>query len=300
MVEGSPVMTGGQVDEAADELYGLTPSEFTAARDARAKAAKQAGDKDAAREIKALRKPTVTAWLANQLVRHHAAEVGPLAELGAALREATAALSGPQLRDLSRQRNEVVRALVRQARGLAAEAGQAVSEEVARGLEETLNAALADPAQAELLLQGRLSAQLRHSGYGGRDGAPVGGSTPAATRASTKPRASGGKPPTAAEKRRIERRELLERDLADAWPAARAAADARSAAEQQAVRAEEESRAARRRVDGLRADLAEAEDLLSRATGASAAAAEARDAAAAEADRATRRVSKLQRDLEKG
>jgi hypothetical protein len=36
-----------EVEEAADQLYALSPREFTAARDARAKEAKEAGDKDA-------------------------------------------------------------------------------------------------------------------------------------------------------------------------------------------------------------------------------------------------------------
>ena len=128
---------------------------------------------------------------------------------GSALREATATLSGPQLRELSRQRNEVIRALVRQARRLAADAGQPVSEDVARGLEETLNAALADPAQAELLLQGRLSVQLKHSGYGPAEGpSPPGGKPPAAPAKAKK--AAGGRQPSAAEQRRAERRDQLE------------------------------------------------------------------------------------------
>jgi hypothetical protein len=288
-----------EVKDAADQLYALSPREFSAARDARAKEAKDAGDKDAAAEIKALRKPTVTAWLANQLVRQHADEVRPLLELGSALREATATLSGPQLRELSRQRNEVVRALVRQARRLAADADQPVSEDVARGLEETLNAALADPAQAELLLQGRLSAQLQHSGYGPAEGpSPTGGKPPAAPAKAKK--AAGGRQPSAAEQRRAERRDQLEQELAQAWPDARAAADARSAAEQQAKQAADEAKGLRRRVDGLRSELAAAEDELARATAVSEQATEARAAAAAEADRATKRVSTLQRELEKG
>jgi hypothetical protein len=288
-----------EVEEAADQLYALSPREFTAARDARAQEAKDAGDKQAAAEIKALRKPTVTAWLANQLVRHHADEVRPLLELGSALREATATLSGPQLRELSRQRNDVVRALVRQARRLAADAGQAVSEDVARGLEETLNAALADPGQAERLLHGRLSVPLKHSGYGPAEvSSPVAGKPPAAP-AKAKA-AAGGRQPTAAEQRRAERRDRLERELAEAWPAARAAADARSAAEQQATQAADEAKGLRRRVDALRSELAAAEEDLARATAASERATEARDAAAAEADRATKRVSTVQRELEKG
>ena len=289
-----------EVEEAADQLYALSPREFTAARDARAKEAKDAGDKEAAAEIKALRKPTVTAWLANQLVRQHADEVRPLLELGSALREATATLSGPQLRELSRQRNDVVRALVRQARRLAADAGQPVSEDVARGLEETLNAALADPGQAELLLQGRLSVQLKHSGYGPADGpSPAAGKPPAAKAKAkrsvqvvgSRPQPSSGGPSDGTGSSRSSRK------------------PGRPPAPPPTPGPQLSSRPSRRRTrprsfvvgwTDLRSELAAAEEELARATAASDQATEARDAAAAEADRATKRVSTVQRELEKG
>ena len=68
------------VDEVADELYALAPRDFVAARDARSKEAKAAGDPDAAKQIAALRKPTVVAWVANLLVRRRADDVEPLLE----------------------------------------------------------------------------------------------------------------------------------------------------------------------------------------------------------------------------
>lgn len=53
------------LDAVAVELYGLTPDEFTAARNQLAKNV----DGAAAAAIRALRKPTLAAWLANLLVR---------------------------------------------------------------------------------------------------------------------------------------------------------------------------------------------------------------------------------------
>lgn len=50
------------VDAAAVELYGLAPEQFTTARNALIKAA-------AEEAVKALRRPTLAAWPANQLVR---------------------------------------------------------------------------------------------------------------------------------------------------------------------------------------------------------------------------------------
>ncbi len=74
-------------EEIADELYGLPPEEFTAARTRYEKEAKAAGARDEAARIHSLAKPTVTAWLANQLARSHHEELEPLLELGAGLRD---------------------------------------------------------------------------------------------------------------------------------------------------------------------------------------------------------------------
>ncbi len=155
------------VDQVAAELYALTAEEFTAARNARAKEAKAAGDKQAALQIAALRKPTTVAWLANLLARQRPDEIGALLELGAALREATATLRGPALRELSGQRHRLVYALVQQAKALAGATGKRITEDVARGLEETLTVALADPEAARLLARSRLTEGLAAGGFTG-------------------------------------------------------------------------------------------------------------------------------------
>ena len=159
------------VTAAARELYGLPLGEFTAARAERAKQARSAGGRDAAAVIAKLPKPNVVAWLANQLARQHPGEIRPLLDLGESLRQATAALDAPRLGQLSRQQRQVVSALMGRARELAAEAGQAVSDGTARGLEETLHAALADEHAAQELAQGQLAAGLSRTGFPGIDAA---------------------------------------------------------------------------------------------------------------------------------
>ena len=154
------------LDAVADELYGLWPGEFTAARTEREKEARAAGDKELARQVKALGRPTTVGWLANRLVRDHGDELQPLLELGDALREATAVLQGEELRALSQQQHQLVAALVRQARRDAAGSGHRVGEDAARGLEETLRAALADADLSAQLAAGRLTGGLQHSGFG--------------------------------------------------------------------------------------------------------------------------------------
>ncbi|GLX41378.1 hypothetical protein Sros01_74510 [Streptomyces roseochromogenus] len=76
------------VESLAVELFGLRPSEFTAARDEYVAKARKAGDRELAAAIAALRKPTVAAWAAGLLARRRPEEAHSLVQLGEALRTA--------------------------------------------------------------------------------------------------------------------------------------------------------------------------------------------------------------------
>ena len=276
------------LEAVADELYGLWPGEFTAARTEREREARAAGDKELARQVKALGRPTTVAWLANRLVRDHGEELQPLLELGDALREATAVLQGEELRALSQQQHQLVAALVRQARRDAAGAGHRVGEDAARGLEETLRAALADSDLSAQLAAGRLSGGLQHSGFGATAGAGAGGAgparrvaTPAGMAGSTAGSTAGSKAAgtaagqgergtaatagasrkdAAAERARDRRekaaaRKQAERDLADARKEAAAAATAHAAAKAAVDEAAAAAAAAASRSAELRTEL---------------------------------------------
>jgi hypothetical protein len=155
------------VSAAADELYGLPLDAFTAARNDRVKHLRADGVPDAAQAVGKLGKPNAVAWLANHLIRGRRDEVAALLELGTSLRAATAALDATQLRALSKRQREDVTALVGQARELSAEAGQPASDATARGLEETLHAALADEDAGAQLVAGRMTTGLSGSGFPG-------------------------------------------------------------------------------------------------------------------------------------
>ena len=160
-------MQATNLAQVAGELYTHAPSAFTAARDERAGQVRAAGDAGLAAEIRKLRRPTVSAWLVNLLVREAPTQVGELLELGASLREAQQALAGDRLRDLSAQRGPLVTALVQEAKRLAAQAGQPVSAQAEREVQDTLEAALADPDLAEAVRSGRLTRALSYAGLGG-------------------------------------------------------------------------------------------------------------------------------------
>jgi hypothetical protein len=134
-------------DEVADELYAGDPAEFVTVRNQRAKEAKAAGEAALAERIRALRKPTLAATILNR--RAGSPELKELAQLGDELRKAHSALAGAELRKLTRRRQELVNQVLHDERSM--------SESVAREVEATLEAVVADPQVAALALAGRLS-----------------------------------------------------------------------------------------------------------------------------------------------
>ncbi len=158
------------LDAVADELYALPPDAFVPARDDRVAAAKEAGDRDLARAVARLRRPTRAAWLANLLARHRAEQLDGLVALARALARAQQELDGGTLRALSTQRHKAVAAMARDAGRLAARHGEAVSDALLRELQGILDAALADPAVAEEVRAGRLTKSVRYSGFGPPEG----------------------------------------------------------------------------------------------------------------------------------
>jgi hypothetical protein len=152
------------VEEVVDELYGLAPEEFTSTRNTRAKEAKAAGDAALAATVQALRKPTVGAWLLNQLVRRHGDEVQQLLELGARLRAAQGTVGADELRELDRQRRRLTHAVAQQARAIGLHARRTVSTQVLDEVEETLRSAMVDVAAGEALSSGLLTDTFSSTG----------------------------------------------------------------------------------------------------------------------------------------
>ena len=154
------------LDTSIDDLFGLAPEEFTAARDQLAKQLRDGGDRESASSVKALRKPTLIAWALNQLPRRERPAIEALIESGDALRSAQRkALSGVEaapFRAAMEQRRQLVRQLTRRAMQILREAGrgsQSAEEEIAR----SLDAVSTDSDAADALLQGRLEKPISGS-----------------------------------------------------------------------------------------------------------------------------------------
>lgn len=150
----------------AEELYGVPPAEFTDARNDYAKELKASGDKTLSDRVKVLKKPSVAAWVVNMLVRHNAQEMTQVLDLGASLRAAQADLDGDALRELAKQRRQLVAAVAGKGRALAKELGQKLSESVQRQVEDTLHAAMIDTDAEAAVRSGMLVDPLTPSGVG--------------------------------------------------------------------------------------------------------------------------------------
>jgi hypothetical protein len=153
-------------EEAADALYAAPAADFIATRNELAKKLKADGDPVGSTRLKAMRKPTVAAWLTNLVARNAPDELDDLLALGDEFREATADLDGDRLRELTPKRHQLLDKLAKEAARLAAENGQKISADVGQKLRETLDAALVDPAAGDAVREGRLSSALRHVGFG--------------------------------------------------------------------------------------------------------------------------------------
>ncbi len=150
--------------DAVAELYGVAPHEFIARRAALAAAARGAGDQPSARQIAALRKPTQSAWIVNQLARSVPSAATQLAGLGADLRKAQRTLDGTAIRELSVRRRELIDDLTRQA---FAAAGQPAPPAALRDeVTTTLAAVVADPEVAGQFEAGAMARAARSDGFG--------------------------------------------------------------------------------------------------------------------------------------
>ena len=274
----------------ADELYRRAPEEFTAARDAVARARRAEGDRDGAAALRALRRPSVAAWLVNRLAQDEPELLGSLLDLGPELASAQSGGDAAALRALGAQRRELVDAVTATA---VARAGRTVSAAVRTEVQSTLDAALSDPASAAAVRSGRLVRALSYAGLGEVD---LDGAVAPASRRHFPRRASaagGGR----------QERSTRERDRAARAAAAEAAAQAAAGRLDDAVgacqAAEQTLAAAATTAEELAAEVARLAQQLAQAEQASAAATDRVHAARNDVQRARAEVERAQTDAER-
>ncbi|TQM62047.1 hypothetical protein [Humibacillus xanthopallidus] len=154
---------------AVEQLYAAMPGEFTTLRTQLVRQARDAGDAALAKEITALRKPTVAAWALNHFVREHGEELADFRAFAELLREAQRSLDADQLRVLGRERARRVDAVAERVAAEAAAAGQRLGAGVAQEVRDTLTALVADESAEASILTGALVRALSYSGFGSVD-----------------------------------------------------------------------------------------------------------------------------------
>ena len=246
--------------------------------DALAARLRAAGERDAATEVKRLKKPSVAAWAVNHLVRTERARVEALLERGDRLRRAQAkVLAGAgadELRFAAEAERDAVAELVEAAAGILEAAGHAASDAQRERLASTLHVGATTEAGQDALRAGRLTRELAPAGFAAMAGleAPVADEGPAPrpepADATTRPR----QPSAALRRRRDE---------------ARRAADERA---RQADAAEKDADRLERRAD-------EAERTAARAREAARSARDAAREARRLADEAARRALEIGEEL---
>jgi hypothetical protein len=113
------------MQDERDDLADVRPEEFVAARNAVAKKLQSEGRSDEAAEVKRLRKPTVTRWVADQVLRHNDREVD-------ALRSAVRRIATAQEAAITRGDRDALADASAERRDAVAALGKAVDDVLAR------------------------------------------------------------------------------------------------------------------------------------------------------------------------
>lgn len=185
------------LERELDRLYALPLPEFIGARNELAKRLKAGGERQAAAEVKALAKPSVTAWAVNALFHHERQRFDALLTAAAAVR---AALAGKgDRRQAEAARRAALRELLGRAAKVLAAAGHAATPANRQRISHTLETLAARDPEADGPRPGRLAADLEPQGFDVLTGlaaslAPAGG---AGARATGRPAAKRSRKGTA-------------------------------------------------------------------------------------------------------
>jgi len=183
-------------------LSQVPPEEFVQARDALVRQLREKGDAEEARRVAALRKPTASLWVVNQLGRRAAPAVDQLVDATRRARKAQMqGGGGDELRETMHAQREAMQKLLGAAREAAGEIGVTLSPEQERRIQDTLQTAAA--TEPDQLRAGALDSELSASGF---DALLSGGHGPVPA-----PRASKSEALTRAEERRRQQEEKRER-----------------------------------------------------------------------------------------
>jgi hypothetical protein len=152
-------------DEEERSLYAGPRATFIERRKELAGAARQDGDRDRAKVIAGLRKPTAAAHCINLLAQSSDASLERLLELGGEIRRAFADGDDDHMRQLLQQRPAAVTEAATRARALSEESGEPAGAAVGDQVVQTLRAAMASDDAADEVRSGMLTDALDEPGF---------------------------------------------------------------------------------------------------------------------------------------
>lgn len=149
-----------------DELYLVPPAEFIAARDELVRRLRAEGDRDGAAAVARRRRPTASVWAVNRLAHDDPDLVAGLLAAAADVDRAQRSSEGSALRDGSSRLRRLLDDARRRASALLEASGPAVTPQLQRRLDSTLQGAAASSAQTrQALLAGHLDVDVDPAGF---------------------------------------------------------------------------------------------------------------------------------------
>ncbi|MFJ4997288.1 transposase [Microbacterium sp. NPDC088619] len=174
-----------ELADIAVTLYTGSPADFVAARDRRAD---DVEDADLAARIRALKKPSVAAWVVNVFAHERSSQLGEALQLAEELREAQEDLDARALAQLGRDRRALTSRLAADAAGLAEARGQRITASTREAVQQTISAAFFDPTAAAAVASARLVRELEPAGtFADIVDSIVGGGAPGTPSVAAKP-----------------------------------------------------------------------------------------------------------------
>jgi hypothetical protein len=150
-------------DDEIRRLYGLPQERFTAERNALAKRLRKDGDAEAAARVAALRRPPLSAWAVNQLVRERTPLLRDLWDAGDRLKKAHGGKG--DFRAALEAERQALDALVSSAAELLERAGRAAAGPTLQRVRGTLQAAAAGGDARREVEEGTLERDCEPPGF---------------------------------------------------------------------------------------------------------------------------------------
>jgi hypothetical protein len=245
------------VADAIELLFDAPFDDFVAQRKQLAAALRAAGDVAGAREVRAAKRPSRTAWALNRVARHHPETLRSALDALAAAARAQSTADGDAMRELARAFRDRIGDVIKRCEETLQQAGAGLNVSQARRLAETLRAAIGQPGESrDRLMAGRLVDDLEVED-------PFAGLPSAAPSRAVgregKAQATAAAKTTKARERAVAQAHQKVRELEEEARQARMAAHQ---AETAAMRAQAEADKARRAAQATEARLANAREAL--------------------------------------